>query len=279
MILGKTGSGITPFFKTIPLKDERKSLDQGRPIYQDVEVCEIRFAGSNDRYVFPIHQYSHWEVDEETGEQRQVTYAERFPKQFQQFRSRQAQTKSGTPLDFVPFLTDSKRSELRALNIYTLEALAELDGQPLKNLGIGGRDLKNKAMDYLATSTHDGIITKQQMQIDELLVRIKAMEQEKLASNPQYALLDGPQHPSEPHPLGPDPIPTPPEKEDEPDEDDGDDEEEKEVKPGPGVNMEFVGMTKGQLRAYIGDRTGSRPVGNSSFATLLRMAEAARVGR
>lgn len=276
MILGKVGAGITPFFKTIPLKNERKTADQGRPIYEDVEVCEIRFAGSRDCYVFPVNQYSHWEIDEETGEQRQVTYAERFPKQFQQFRGRQSQTKSGTPLDFVPFLTDSKRSELRALNIYTLEALAELDGQPLKNLGIGGRDLKNKAVDYLATSTHDGIITKQQQQIDELLVRIKAMENEKLASNGTES-FDGPQHP-----LGPDRIPTPPEKEDEGEqepEDNGEGDDEREVRAAPGVNMEFVGMSRSQLRSFIGDRTGSRPVGNPSMATLLRMAEAARVGR
>ena len=56
-----------------------------------------------------------------------------------------AQTKSGTPLDYAPFLTEARRAELRAQNIYTVEQLAAIDGQELKNLGPGGRELKNNA--------------------------------------------------------------------------------------------------------------------------------------
>jgi hypothetical protein len=105
-------------------------------------VVEIRFAGTRDCYVFPSTEYSHFEDDEETGERRRITYAERWPRQYQQFKAKTAQTKEGTPLDYLPFLTEGKRAELRALSIYTAEALAEQDGQPLKNLGMGGRDLK-----------------------------------------------------------------------------------------------------------------------------------------
>ena len=38
---------------------------------------------------------------------------------------------------------------MRAQNIYTIEALAAIDGLELKNLGMNGRDLKNKAQEYL----------------------------------------------------------------------------------------------------------------------------------
>ena len=51
------------------------------------------------------------------------------------------------------FLTEARRAELRAQNIYTIEALAAIDGLELKNLGMDGRDLKNKAMEYLEEST------------------------------------------------------------------------------------------------------------------------------
>ena len=57
-----------------------------------------------------------------------VTYAERFARQYQQFKAQAAQTKSGTPLEYAPFLTEARRAELRALNIYTVEALAAIDG-------------------------------------------------------------------------------------------------------------------------------------------------------
>ena len=139
-------------FKNLAQKSEAKSLAAGRPVYDDMEVVEIRFPGSRNVSVFPATSFSHWAEDFQTGEQTPVTYAERFSRQYQQFKAQSAQTKSGTPLAHVPFLTEARRAELRALNIYTLEALAHVDGQELKNLGHGGRDLKNKALEYIAES-------------------------------------------------------------------------------------------------------------------------------
>ncbi len=99
--------------------------------------------------MFPATAFSHWEIDPQTGEQAKVTYAERFQRQYQQFKAHATQTKSGTPLAYAPFLTEARRAELRAQNIYTVEALAAIDGQELKNLGPGGRELKNAAMEYI----------------------------------------------------------------------------------------------------------------------------------
>ena len=137
-------------FKQHPIPNELRSRAEGRPIFDDMEVVEIRVPGSRDVKVFPATAFSHWEPDPETGGLKKVSYAERFQRQYQQFKRRDLQTKSGTPLDYVPFLSEGKRSELRAQNIYTVEALAAIDGQELKNLGSGGREWKNAAMDYIA---------------------------------------------------------------------------------------------------------------------------------
>src|SRR5262245_6637514 len=159
-------AGITPVFKMMAFKDEAASKKAGRPIYSDWEMCELRIAGSKDFPCVPSLSFSHWIVDEESGEQRAITYAERFAKQYQQFKAREHQTKLGTPLDYLPFLTEGKRAELKALSIYTAEALAELEGQPLKNLGLGGRELKNKAQDYLASASHNAVLLQQQAKIE-----------------------------------------------------------------------------------------------------------------
>jgi hypothetical protein len=143
---------VVALFKHHAIKNEDQSAKQGRPIYDDMEIVEIRFPGSRSVSVFPATAFSHWVSDPVTGEQTRVTYAERFSRQYQQFKAHTSQTKSGTPLAHVPFLTEARRAELRALNIYTVEALASIDGQELKNLGQGGRDLKNKAMEFIAES-------------------------------------------------------------------------------------------------------------------------------
>mgnify|MGYP003694582783 CR=1 FL=1 len=49
----------------------------------------------------------------------------------------------------APFLTEARKSELKGQNIYTVEALAVIEGAELKNLGPGGRDMKNQAIEYI----------------------------------------------------------------------------------------------------------------------------------
>lgn len=255
-------AGVTPLFKNIAIKNEAKSKLAGRPIFDDMEVVEVRFAGTKDYSVFPSMEYSHWIDDEETGERRRITYAERWPRQYRQFKEKQQQTKSGTPLDYLPFLTEAKRSELRALSIYTAEALAELDGLPLKNLGTGGRDLKNLATDYLASSDHNAVISRMQQEIEALKAKLSVQEEER-----QY--LASPPKQEEAEPLPPD--------DDEAESEDGEGtDERKTVAASANVSEEFVGMNSLQLRAYITENTGKKPMGNPSFKTLLRMAEDAR---
>lgn len=170
---------IVALFKHHAVKNEGKTLKEGRPIYDDMEICELRFPGSRAVSVFPAMAFSHWINDPETGEQTKMTYAERFARQYRQFKEQHAQTKSGTPLAHALFLTEARRSELRALNIYTVEALAHIDGQELKNLGAGGRDLKNKAQEYIKESKSNAPNLALQAELEALKARNAILEEDK----------------------------------------------------------------------------------------------------
>ena len=144
-------ASLVVVFKNLAVPNEARSAEENRLVCDDVEVCEIHMPGNRTGSpVFPANAVSHWDVNPHTGGQRKVTYAERFARQYQQFKSQSAQTMSGTPLTHAPFLTEARRAELRAQNLYTVEQLALIDGQELKNLGPGGRDMKNRAQEYIA---------------------------------------------------------------------------------------------------------------------------------
>lgn len=133
-----------PFFKTIAVQDENASKREGRPIFNQVEVVEVRIAGDrNYTPTFPANAM--WmRIDGQ-----EVTYAERWPDAYERFTAGKEQIAEGTPLSELPFLTEAKRAELRALKVYTGEALASLDGKNLKALGDTGREMKNQATAYL----------------------------------------------------------------------------------------------------------------------------------
>lgn len=168
-------------FRHKPEKNERKSLEEGRPIYDDVEVVDIRAPGSRNFGTYPATAFSHWRNDPFSGEQVKVTYAERFSRQYQQFKAHAGQTKSGTPLDDVPFLTEARRAELRAQNVYTVEQLALIDGQELKNLGPFGRDQKNLAIEYIETGKRAAPNMQLQSELEALRARAAVLEDDNIA--------------------------------------------------------------------------------------------------
>jgi len=164
-------------FRHQSFKNEDKSLAEGREIHDDVEMCEIRFPGARDWKAFPATALSTQKIiDPYSGREKRITYAERFKHQYQQFKAQAAQTKSGTPLDYAPFLTEARRAELRAQNVYTVEQLAAIDGVELKNLGPGGREYKNNAEEFLAASKASAPNLQMAAELEALRARNAVLE-------------------------------------------------------------------------------------------------------
>ena len=88
-------TGVVAVFRNGTVKNNVKSAEAGRPIFDDVELCELRYPGTRDYGVYPATERSHWDVDQFTGEQRQITYAERFSKQYRQFKANSSRPSRG----------------------------------------------------------------------------------------------------------------------------------------------------------------------------------------
>jgi hypothetical protein len=174
------------------VKNELRSKMENRPIYDDREVCQLRYPGKKDTSFHLASEPSHWIQDPETGEQAQVTYAERFPRQYRQFKEHLTQTKSGTPLAQVAFLTEARRAELRALNIYTVETLAAVDGQELKNLGPGGRDLKNQAVGFLEDAKSGAPNAQMMAELEAMRARNALLEEDVKALKAREVVKEEP---------------------------------------------------------------------------------------
>jgi hypothetical protein len=230
-------ASVVALFKNHAIKNDFKSLEAGRPIFDDHEVVELRYPGSKNVGVYPALGFSHWGVDPETGEQAPVTYAERFPRQYRQFKMMAAQTKSGTPLSHVPFLTEARRAEMRALNIYTVEALAGIDGAELKNLGPGGRELKNQAMVFIDEAKRGAPNLQLIAELEALKARNVILEEDMKLARDKKAT--------------------------------------RKAAETTAPMSEFNDMTNEQLKAYITTQTGMAPQGNVARKTLVRMAEEA----
>lgn len=171
---------VTPFFTTVAIQDKRASLKEGRPIFRDEEYVEIRIAGDRN-YAPKFPALSMWKrVDGE-----EVTYAERWPDQYRKFKEGLQQTAVGTPLAELPFLTESKRAELRALKIYTAEALAGLEGRNLKALGMEANKLKTQAKAYIESARGSADVTRMAEEMAALRQQIEELKAANMPVIPQ----------------------------------------------------------------------------------------------
>lgn len=246
---------LVALFKQLAVPNPSKTLAAGRPMFDDQEVVEIRRPGSKDFGVYPATAVSHWRDDPFTGGQTQITYAERFRHQYQQFKAQAAQTKSGTPLDYATFLSEGRRAELRAQNVYTVEQLAEIEGAELKNLGPGGREMKNAAMEYIAESLSGAPNLRMLSELEALKARNAILEEDYERNKQKKAVETNSA---------------------------GLQAELEALKSRNNVleqttnQSEFDAMSLPQLREYITAQTGQAPLGSMNRKTLLRMAEDCR---
>jgi len=201
--MSETNSSLTyATFKLLSVLNEPESRKANRPVYDDHEVCEVRFSGNKQTVgVFPAHEQTEWVEDPITQERTRITYAQKYNEQYKRFKSGEAQAASGTPLEELTFLTQGKRLELKALNIYTAEALSDLDGNNLKMLGVGGRELKTKAQAYLDNASNGVDVTKLSAENEALKKRLAELEgKDKPASTKKTGGKDKPKDDAKPAP-------------------------------------------------------------------------------
>lgn len=161
--------------------NKRKSEQEGYEVYDDVEKVEIRQAGDN-KFVahYNADDVSDW-LEEFTN--RPMSYAEVYSKQYRQFKEHQPQLGDGTAIAVLPDITPGQLSTLRAFSVHTIEALASIDGQNLKSLGMMGREMKNKAQRWLEkrSSFQDTSELQQRMdRLEEENAKLRALHEEKI---------------------------------------------------------------------------------------------------
>lgn len=227
------------------LKDEYRSSKEGRTIYVDQTFCEIRIPADRNRVgVFPAHAV--WQ----NIRGQNVTYAMRFNREYQQYLKGENPSIEGTPLEDLPFVNIAKRYELKALNVFTAEQLAGLEGNQLKNLGMGGRELKEKAKAFIDVAKGTANITKYAAENATMHQTILDM-QEQIARMQRGI-----------------PEPVQPVEED---------NSHIEIDVVDETKSAFHFWTDDDLRRHIGELTGEQPHHRCSHETLVKLAEEAKV--
>lgn len=130
----KMDEGLLVRFYVKPVQDQRASNEQGKPVFKDVEIIEIRVPGQKSFVAHPVN----------------TNDIKRFPRHWEAYKSRTGDTEylEGTPLKEWPLVTRSQAEELSFANVKTVEQLAAMPDSNASSF-MGMNMLRAKAKEWL----------------------------------------------------------------------------------------------------------------------------------
>lgn len=155
-----------PRFYMSAVENKAKSIEEGRPVFDEREMIEIAIPG--DR----LAKHVNYVLDE---------HRQRWPDHYAAFKRREEHAASGTPLEHWPQVTTGRVAELKSLNILSVEELAGVPDTTLPRIGMGGRDLRDKARAFLSAAKDGAGLGRIAAENADLKAQMEAM-QKQLAS-------------------------------------------------------------------------------------------------
>jgi len=160
--------GLYVRFYMHPVQNDALTLENGRPIYDDVEFIEIVVAGAPTNIVRrPV---------EETDKRR-------FAKSYSLFKAGDLEQNVGTPLSEIAWVTASQREELAYMRIRTVEQLADMPDAACTKIP-GTYELKRKAADWIKRAANDAPFEIMRKENEDLKARLAALEESMASAKP-----------------------------------------------------------------------------------------------
>lgn len=154
--------GLAVRFYQEPIKDDVKSLQEGRPIFADTEMVEIRVRGDRNNIV---------QRPARDDDRRRFSDAYKF------FKSGVDGAQQGTPLSEWPIMSRSMTEELKYFGFYTVEQLSNADDGACARMP-GLTTMREKAKIYLEAAAGGSPIERVTKENQDLKDRMAAMERQ-----------------------------------------------------------------------------------------------------
>jgi hypothetical protein len=170
--------GMSVNFYMHPKYDEKRSAEEGRPIYGEHPYVMIMVPGDKDSIVRRPVRTGQNERDDNN----------RFHNEYVAFVQKEDQPIEGTMLEQWPQITRAQVMELQAIGIRTVEHLGNIKDTALQNY-MGLITLKQKATAYLAMVKEEAPMIRLQAEIESRDQQLLSMSQTMKEMQEELRLL------------------------------------------------------------------------------------------
>lgn len=187
-------------FKMIEKEDRAATIEAGYYVPRNIAHAEITAAGGKDSVELDAEQW----LKELRAQSRQgvvpLAWYDHFKTAFDEWKEGNEIPEFGTPvLTYLPFSPQQRQALINA-NVRTLEDCAVMNEETMQRVGMGGRELKEKAKAALASANvllteNEALKAKleiQEQQIENLRQQIAALgsEEKKPRGRPRLSEIE-----------------------------------------------------------------------------------------
>jgi hypothetical protein len=175
-------------FEFRAIENRTRSLAEGRYVADDVAYAIITPAGSKDEYERVAQEWIESIAERARKGSFNPEWARHFRESYKAWQEGNALPEFGTPLKTWPCLSPARIEMYLRANVRTVEDLAALTEEGIKNCGMGARGDKQTAQNWLEqakTGATAGQLSALQTentqlrgQVDELTATVRAMAAE-----------------------------------------------------------------------------------------------------
>jgi len=145
-----------------PKQSSSKTLEAGRPIFEDTAYVRIITPGDKDNII---------ERPARLEDKR------RFAQQYAAFKEGKEMQQTGTPLKMWPILSPAQVAELAYFKVFTVEQLSEISDVNLMGF-MGGQTLKQKAAAFIEAAKSTAPLVAMQVELKSRDDTIAVMQQQ-----------------------------------------------------------------------------------------------------
>lgn len=152
----------------------------GRPVPKFTIMACITSFGSKDCFVKPAEDWIFGIRQKAIKGEFNPEWVKRFELQFEEFKKGHELPREGTALQTCPLYTKDQVARARAIDVTTVEDLAQVPDSGINMLGLDGRHMRDSARAWIAEAKDKGIVSLEladaNLKISEQAERIKSLE-------------------------------------------------------------------------------------------------------
>lgn len=155
-------------------EDRAASIAEGRYVAKDIDYALITPHGSKDQIERVVKDWFE-HLEQQVREERfDAVWLSKYKAAYENWKAGKEIPIEGTPILNWPLLSPAQVRMLQDLHILTIEALAGSNEEAIRRMGMGGRNLVNKAQEFLK-QVKEGRSTEEVIALREIVEGLKAV--------------------------------------------------------------------------------------------------------